>query len=511
MSSSFFGLEIAKTGLFVAQKNINLTGHNIANAGTDGYSRQRIVQQSIDPYVMNSRFANPDQGAVGGGTRVQILQRIRDSFIDKALRSEYDGAYKLLAQEESLLNAEKIFNELSTTDAKLSAGLENFFNAWNEQHTDAASSTFRVNIRETAITLCTILNHYYDKLVGQQEDLNTQMEQTANRVNDIMHDIAYYNEKIYAFELSSEPANDLRDKRDLLLDELSQLIDIAYNEDPDPVNPSLARLRVWMEGSGQEIINHKEYAVLDTVSAGLDPLTGINLSKFVFSSSTSGGPAIGSDLLYASGRMDGLRQQRDGNSSADYGIPYIITELNKLANALVTEFNAIHTTAWTIPKDDNGNVSADGYHFFDPANTTAGTISISSDVATSIWYIATSENVITGTPSDLWGDNEKVLEILTLLDHDNVPGLNASFENFYADIVSGLAAESKKTQNLTDAQIAVATNLETQRESVSGVSLDEEAALLLKFQHMYTANSRMITAIDECLDVLINRTGVVGL
>ncbi len=503
MASTFFGLEIAKTGLFISQKNMNLTGHNIANADTAGYTRQRIISESIDPNAGYMHYAPVVKGLVGGGVTVQTLERVRDSFIDRELRREYSDAGQYSVREDTWLYVDQLFNEFN--DYSLSATMRDFFNSLNELSKDAASGEIRTHVQATAESLSQAMNYYYRKLDETRETMNDNMVATTERVNEILASVAEYSKHIYGYELSGEKANDLRDKRDVLLDELSQLMDVTYSEGTD-------RIFTLSTGDGFALVKNDE--VLHTLyaddAAGSAPLVEIRLLN-------QGGADVG-PLNYKSGKMQGYRQMRDGSTAEDCGIPYIMEQLNILARTIAQEINAVHETAYTCPQ--NG-ASTSGISLFwngdtgsgaDYTAVTAENFRLSDAVRTDPWKIACSKEAITSLNPDItWSNNVKMLELVQLVSSPTAMGAySGSFESFLSGIVVKIGAEGGKLRTLNDSQSSVVLNLENRRHAMSSVNIDEEVTLLVQFQHAYTANSRMITAIDEALDVLINRTGIVG-
>lgn len=494
MASSFFGIEIAKTGLFMAQKQLNLTSHNIANANTDGYTRQRIVTQSIDPHGVTMRWSPTDMGRVGGGVRLQSLERIRDSYIDRELRREYADGGKLATQEEWMIYLESIFNEANGDG--ISTALADFFNSLQELQDDANSYADRVDVITKAGTLTEMLHMQYNKLLEMQKSMNENMKTTAERVNTLLDVISEYNKQILRYEISGEKANDLRDKRDLLLDELSQLIDITYEEDSN-------RKLVIKDAGGNTLMHHTTYDHLD-VAVNANGLYDINRVD-----KDNHATIIGA-LNYTSGELEGYRIMRDGNTSDQYGIPYVLKQLDDFAAALVNGINAIHSRGYTLP--GAGGASTNGVNFFEPGNTSAGNITINADIKKDPNLIACAKDPVDLDPSNPEvGDNRILLEILALIAAENTAAMGGkSFEGFLSSISTELGSQSFKIQTLFASQLSVVNNLEDKRYSISSVSIDEEVTLMLQFQHMYAANSRMITALDQALDKLINETGIVG-
>jgi flagellar hook-associated protein 1 FlgK len=200
---------------------------------------------------------------------------------------------------------------------------------------------------------------------------------------------------------------------------------------------------------------------------------------------------------------------RDGNTSDNIGIPYILYNLNRLARSLAREFNTIHATGYTKP--EGAIVSTTGVNFFDnPTNNyndiTAGNLSLSTAILTSVRNIAASSVAVGDLTA---GNNEIALKLAELSSRKDLADVG-NFEEFINSVVVEIGIESAKTQTLSNSQTAIVDNLSERKESVSGVSLDEEMVQMMTYQHAYAAASRVLTALDEALDVLINRTGTVG-
>ncbi|MGI6176578.1 MAG: flagellar hook-associated protein FlgK [Christensenellales bacterium] len=497
--SSFYGLNIAKTGLFLSQRALNVTGHNISNVNTDGYTRQRIVAQAVDPANAMTFLMPSGTGKVGAGVQVQVLDQIRDSFIDKELRREYAMNSMLEVKADAYIYMEKIFDE--TVSSSLSVALKLFANSFQEFELNVDNSSFRVNVRSNLNLLTDTLNHYYTQLEELQKVQNDSMKATVDRINDYTQAIAEFNKQIHQYELSGDQANDLRDKRNQLVDNLSKLVDIEY------VYDDLDRLTITLGGAA--IVNHQNHARLKVVG----DQTGVETGQPDFYRVCLD-DGLNTEIHYSAGELQAYRDMRDGNSPTHMGIPYMIGQLNTLARSIAREFNDINSNGWTYPHD--GLPSMAGKRLFhvdgnppDYSTVSAKNIAISQDFLNDVYVLAASSaRIDANNPYDT-GNNENALRILELLASENVADVG-NFEAFLSDLVVELGAASGGAQNLYTSQAAVVSNLEYRKESISGVSIDEEVVNMISYQHMYAASSRMITAIDEALDILINRTGLVG-
>ncbi len=488
MSSLFYGLEIAKTGLSVSQQGISLTGHNIANANTVGYTRQRIIQNSIDPSNGLTRISKVNKGTIGGGVEITMIDQIRSDYLDRQYRHENATLGNYTTKAEELDYIETVINELSNNGLKTS--MADFFKSLSEFSGDPVNDEFRTSVQQNAQKMIESFHHYYNQLTGLQDTYNENMRVTVTDVNDLLKSIASYNEQISSYELSGEQANDLRDKRNLLLDDLSQLINIDYHVDADN--------HLIVECEGVQLVNHTNTKLLTTSA---DPTTG--LYDIYYEGTTT-------DFNYTDGKLMGYKNLRDGSTSSNIGIPYIINNLNRLARSLAEEFNAIHETGHTKPIDTAP--SKTGVDFFEVPpggydDITAGNLSLSAAVLTSVRNIAASSVTVTATNS---GNNEIALTLAELSSRTDMADVG-NFEEYLHSVAVELGIASSTAETLSTSQQAIVDNLAERKESISGVSLDEEMVQMMTYQHAYSAASRVLSALDEALEILINRTGKVGL
>lgn len=476
MRSTFYGFEIAKMSLAISQKAIDITGHNIANADTKGYTRQRITLASKDPY-MQSRFLDPERGIVGGGVSIQSLDQIRDIYIDKQYRKENNLMEMWNTRSEALSYIEQIFDE--TQDSGLSDSINTFFKSLHDLTNNPADKGTRISVIQNALKMTELFNHYSSQLKDKQTELDNATKISVMRINDISSNLVNLNEQIKSYELKGEKANDLRDKRNLLLDELSGIIDFTYEESKDGTVNVAINGKNLIEGSVRNILeSNNNITWLDD----------------------------GSNLIIKRGSLKAYLDMRDGDSENNVGIPYIINNLDLLAESIGNEINKVHSLGWTLPDFANGVPSITGVDFFNP-QITAETFALSDAILENSNNIAaSSENI---TSAELKGNNLVASMLTGIQNRTDIPKIS-SIDSFLKGIVTELAIETSHARFMFEGQETLTLSLSNQKSSVSGVSIDEEMTSLLRFQHIYAASARLITAIDEYLDVLINRTGIVG-
>jgi len=508
MSGIFYGLEIARRGLSVSQRAIQLTGHNVANADTKGYTRQRLVIESVYPNT-GSRLAGTF--AIGGGAEATSVEQLRSAYIDRQLRGEYASLGEWTTRAEEMQFIESILDETAKTGT-LSQALADFYQSVAKLTTDPDSGEVRTNMQQNAIKLCEKLNYYYEKLVDVQNLYNDTIKVQVDQINDKLAQIASYNKEIFAYELGGQTAAELRDRRNLLLDELAQMVSISYSEDDE------GRLSVFVEG--HLMVEHIEAGRLELVADGTGAVSGTPgyysvciydpATKDVVKDPDTGEPV---KIKASGGSLKAYQDLRDGDNVDNVGVPYLMEQLNTLARSLAKSFNEVHEQGYTIPY--GGGTSKTGVRLFavpddDYANVNAGNIALSADVLESPLNIAASSRPVDLNAEDTQkGNNENALALYALTRSTSIETVS-NFQDFLKSFVVQVGITSASAQEMSKSQTIIVDNLESRRESISGVSIDEEMINLVSFQYAYAAASRVLTAVDETLETLINGTGRVG-
>ena len=505
MRSTFYGLNIARSGLFMSQKQLDVTGHNISNANTDGYSRQRIVQQGIDPYGYQTRLALLDDGRVGGGVMGQGVTQIRNAFIDRQYRLENSLASTWNTRSRELGYVEKLFNEISDTNSMtISTVIKSFYNSLQELQKQPEDISLRKNVQTNGENLAAAFNHFYRQLFDIQTEYNDTVKDLTTEVNNIAQSIAAYDMQIYGYEISGEKANDLRDKRNVLIDELSSLVNINYTE-----TDGMMKIYIGDVKPENLLVDHITYNKLDISETIANNIPGEAdlLYDVVWASS-------GTSVELRDGSLKAYIDLRDGNTSTVQGIPYFLKALNDLASAIVTEVNNQHKLGYNIANSTTGGNSVSGLLFFDDTPPiTAKSIQLSQDIKNSEQNIAASDKpVVFGSDINGYpqiGNSVNMVEIIKLFD-TYITSLNGTFDSYLKAAVVNVATEKKRADDMSSSQIDIMDNLTNNRLSISGVDIDEEVINMITFQQAYAAASRVLTTMDEMLDILINRTGMVG-
>ena len=588
MSSTFSGFEIGKTGLSAAQIAINITGQNISNANTDGYTMQKVRTSAVEPvggnYVINQITSGSN---VGQGVTVLSIDQVRSAYLDEQYRNQYSAFSSSEYLTQGLSYLEDLFNEIDD-NTSITASIKGFFDALSDFSDDTTSEAARTTVQQTAVSLTSNFNMIYSEMVDLYNDQNTSVQTVATQINVLASQIAELNNQISKYERSGESANDLRDERNLALDKLSGYASITYSEDDngmvnvqiggetlvdgktkskiqittatDEINSicqKLALLNTEISGTAGgitedqaaqrdaltealETISGKiscvvnssngtvsvsiNYVAQDTATQNIDTL----VSGGTYTETTSGAVAeydgadnefilkLGSTYLSAenvgSGELYAHLALRDDEATDGSGIPYYISMLDGLAQTLAGTVNTCMNEGYTYPDEENDNTSASGTDLFkdfgnDYSLVTAGNFSLSEAVQESVWNIAGSSEQIdldseSGTTNA--ANNEVALELSELINTN-------SYSDSLNSLISRLGLEVQSSQDALDVRQALSESVENQRQSISGISIDEEAVNLIKYEQVYSACSRVITTIDDMLDRLINSTGRVGL
>ncbi len=465
MSGLFSGLEIGKKALATHQLWLNTIGHNVANVNTPGYTRQRVTITTTLPEPTNA-------GPMGSGVQATDIRNVRDLFLNQQYRLENKNLGQWQAMEKTMTQIEAMFNE--PNEDSLNDLMNEFWNAWEDltQFGQTESASARIALIEKANLMTSGFHRLYAGLKDLQYSVNKDVEMMVEDINSYANEIAALNKKISREEVGGDNANDLRDRRDLLIDQLSQLVD---------VNTLDLKNGATMVQIGSMILVDEQRAIDIT----MEPTTvnGVRVSELRWQ---------GSDKVVTSlnGQLKGLIDTRDEV------ITKYMDDLDAMAETLVTQVNGIHEEGYGL----EGTI---GYGFFDDRFTSAAKISVSFDIQQDI-------NLIAASQSGEVGDNTNAVAIAALRDQLLLNNGNSTVGEYYNAMISRVGVEtSKSTQFREDYELLV-EQIENSRQSVQGVSLDEEMAQMIKYQHAFDAAARVITTVDEALDVVINNMGLVG-
>jgi len=232
MTSTFMGLEIGKRGVQAHQQALHVTGHNIDNAGTDGYSRQRLEMKAFDPIYLPGLNREETPGQIGQGVAVERIERMRDQLLDKRIVAQASNEGYWKARDPYVRMMGQMY--LEPGDNSVRSKMDTFWNSWQELATYPADAAPRTSVIETGKTLIDGIHNRYQGLKGMQEQVDSDIRLTVANVNEITRQIAALNGEIVRIKAMGDNPNDLMDRRDLLVDRLSAIIDVTIDSrDPD--------------------------------------------------------------------------------------------------------------------------------------------------------------------------------------------------------------------------------------------------------------------------------------
>ncbi|GHU61362.1 flagellar hook protein FlgK [Spirochaetia bacterium] len=232
MTSTFSGIEIGKRGVVAHQQALNTTGHNLSNASTEGYSRQRVEMSAFEPIYLPGLNREETPGQLGQGTVIERIERIRDQLLDKRIISQASGEGYWGARDPYVRMMEQLYLEVG--DNSMRSRMDSFWDSWQELSNYPADTAPRQAVIERGKTLVDAIHERYKGLKGLQDMVNEDIQLTLGRVNDLSRQIAGVNKDIQRIRAQGDNPNDLLDRRDLLVDKLSGIIDVTVDSrDPD--------------------------------------------------------------------------------------------------------------------------------------------------------------------------------------------------------------------------------------------------------------------------------------
>lgn len=500
MSSTFFGLEIGRRGLQTQQCALEVTGHNIANANTPGFTRQEAVMSTTTPFPVPSLSHPAGVGQMGTGVDVNEIRRLRDNFLDFQMRNESISLGYWEAQRDVLMKIEGIVNEPS--DSGLHQVMENFWIALEELSKNPESLAARSLVVERGQSMTETFNHLDTQLNELINDLNSTLKIRVNEVNSLGRQIADLNQQILKVEVTGAKANDLRDKRDYLVDQLAKNIDIRISEDE--------RGSLTITTSGRALVQGEKVneLVVDSVAGDIDQLYpeiywADDPPENRHPLTVTGGIICG--IMDVRGYWDGVENNGKGF------IPAFREQLDKLAENFAEEFNTIHGEGYDLDgKYVKNETWSDFFQAKDNSSKiTAGNIAVNDILIKDPRKIAAAgAEALNEDGTVNIGDSSNALRLAQLKQSPVID--NFTPDDYYNSLIGKLGVTAQEAYRMVENQELLVSQIENSRQAVSGVSLDEEIVNMIRFQHAYNAAARVITTMDEMIDLIINRMGLVG-
>ncbi len=558
MTDIYGVLSIGSKALLTQQKGISVTGNNIANVNTPGYSRQKLMLENETPLQSSI-------GPMGTGVEAVSIERVYDRFLGIQINNESENLGRWEAEKDGLELAEIIFDE--SGDFGLNKSLSDFWGAWQNLTNDASGYNERVVLQARSEVMTGNFNRIYSDLQKAQKGLDASIEGAVTEINQFSQQLADLNDKIMGIEANGQSANDYRDQRELAIKELAELIDINTVEDASgqvtvsvgaglslvenntshnlstQVNDFGFRDVVWIDAEGSAInisgnidngklkgwleardVDIRSYRrQLDTLAESLMEQVN-NLHQAGYGLDGSTGTDFFAGLATASGNMDslltitaepggtgniritlvgggtaGAETVTTDSASGDIQIAIEdgVSTAGQIAAALQahsginTVLAAAPGTAWDLAAGTDSAVLAGG--------CSAETIQVNAAISNNFELIAASS-----TSAGIPGNNEQAIAIANSQHALTMNGNSSTFEDYYNSLVSKVGGDLQNADAYYTHQSNMVVQLENRRESISGVSLDEEMINLIKFQSAYDAAAKLISTADELLQTLLN-------
>lgn len=470
MSGLFSTLGSSVKALTAHSRAIEVAGKNLANVNNTAYSRQRVIYGDRGTVVTA-------EGAQSLGLEALAVQQLRDALLDRqvmretALKSSFEAEQDVLGRAQAGLG--QSINRSATATATssnastggLAAALDDFFNAFQS----LAARPADVGVRQTLLQKAAILTDRFQqtdsRLAQVQSDVNTSIATDVDDVNRLLATVADLNAQIGRIEIGAPgTAIDLRDQRQAKLEELAAKLPIDVRNSTD----------------GQIQVVMKDAANADVVLVDKASVTG----PVAFTGTAITGGASATTLVFSSGKIFGELNARDG------AVQDLRNSLDALARQLVTSVNTAYNPTAIV-----------GGNFFTAGGTTAGTISLQGGL--------TASTLRAGTAAA--GDNSIALAVAAVANQSFSTGsgdaINGTMSQFFSQSVSNLGQALASANSRVEDQTNISNLVKSQRDSVSGVSLDEEMADLVRFQRAFQASSRVFSVVDDLLDTVVNRLG----
>lgn len=609
MRSTFSGLELARRALESQQTALDTTGHNIANANTPGYTRQVVNLQQTVPSSIPGMGHNI---SIGTGVTVQSIERARDIFVDRQYRWENTKQNFWATRQDTLNKIEGLLNE--PAENSFSDDLNKFWNSWSELSKNPENLGARSVLLERAATLTDSFHHIDQQITEMQKGLDSSVRVQIDQINVYAKQIQELNFQIKRAEVGGDNPNDLRDKRDNLVDDLSQLVNVRVVESRDSTfrDREVNIFKIYI-GDDQE---PKNILVDDTTAYQLEKpaLAGADGTPFAEVKWATGHP-LGNVPVKLGDRLGKLQSDllmrgtgynlAIGESKDDAYLASMRKQYNDLAAGIAGAVNAIHRTGI----DKHGNIGGDFFTSTDGNSITAANIRVNDVLVDDPWKVATGKvtldgavivgsygngkiaqaisslssgwtglngltdpatgvalpktveypvgspiliNPLTGAidpagKTVMWASGVNLSDPATgkpillvpgtlVITTDELVGkpllINpldgkittdpaigkpvmwappisaASVGDYYGSSISELGVDVQQATRMAEGQAVLVNHMFNQRESLSGVSLDEEMTNLVRFQKSYSAAARIVTMLDDMLNTIVNGMGI---
>lgn len=462
-----------KSGLTTAKAGIATAGHNISNASTEGFSRQRATSEA----QVTQQLAGKGGPYYGQGSRLSRIERINDHYLEKQLR---EGGKDVAYNEEKQMflgQIEDVFNEMNGDG--LNRLVARFFNDFRKLSTDPSSEAVRQAVRESSQAMVNDFRRLRTEVDQIRHHVDTRVDGHMKELTASAKDLAELNNKIRIAEIQGNDANDLQDRRDMLLKKMSTLVDISVNKDEKGM------VNVDIRGVGP-IVTGPNFESFHVGRAPAQPDTGSIENSLQISRSPHSTEYITDHMK--SGKLGALLETRDKS------ISMVLDRLDQLAFTVASSVNELHEKGFTA----DGRTGVSFFEKMSGPEGAAERLALSRDLHSSVGNIAVA--LQPGAP----GDNRNALAISNLQNVHLFNGGRTTTDDFYNSIVSDIGVASARNNEALSQNRSILAQLGKMRDQVSGVSIDEETTNLMQYQHAYDASAKVIKTADEMLDTILS-------
>jgi flagellar hook-associated protein 1 FlgK len=458
-------MDVGKRSLQNSQTALQTVAHNISNKSTEGYSRQRVDLTTNQP-VGEGRLR------IGMGARAGSVSRTNNPWLEKQIQKETTNMGYSDSRADALARVEQVYNE--QTNKGLNQYMTDFFNSFRELSNSPESLTSRSMVKEAGTALANDFQRVNGQLKAVQDDLDGQIKTTVDEINELTKELATLNEKIQQVEIQGNPANDERDRRDLLVKKIGEKIEISWAEGQDGmVSVTAGNTAVLVSGSSANQLSAK--------------FTDDRNRIEIFYKSSEQGSLFNVTQQMKGGKIGGALEIRDGL------IEDHLQTIDNMAYSLAKEVNSNHIEGF----DRQGR---QGVLFFEMPDTIKGA---SEKIQLNKTIAQDPDRIASAARKDAPGDST-IANMISALQHRTVMRGGATFDDYYNSQVGQIGSIAQRALKGQESQKNILSQLGNIRESISGVSLDEEATKMIEMQKAYDASARLIRTADEMFDTILN-------
>lgn len=558
-------LQIGRTSLLANQTAMEVVGNNLANAATEGYTRQNVSLSPTSPIELQPGMF------IGMGVKIQAITRATDEALMARLRSAVSDHQAAQTEHELLTQIESIYSELS--DYGMSSHLNDFFDAWSELANNPTDPSMRVLVVEQGQSLSAFVERINEELLQLREQVDGQIQTAANAANELLEKIATLNDQIIAAEQGAGGANNLRDERDILVGQLAEYVDVStvvqengamdvfigsmpvvlntvnrglkvdyttengnleirlrLADNGNDLQPQAGRLGMLFEARTSVVtesvdaldgfVKQMIYQVNRLHSQGqgtrdFDTLTG----RFEVDDTTVALNSDDANLSFKPGhgsfQIHVTQQSTDSRVSEQINVDLDGIGVDTSLDDLVAAIDAVANVSASVTSDGRVKITADSadyrFSFSEDSSGALAALGINTffdgadagHMAVNADLVAQPEMVAAGS-DHIAGDNSTALAIANLQDQPLESLENMSLREYWSRYIESLAIRTSGAKQDTEATNVIIESLSAQREAISGVNIDEEAINLLAYQRAYQGAARFISVVDQMMQTLLN-------